>query len=144
MPGKSPAWPPGHRTGSKIMSYHQCHYHEDHMHSSWGNMGHVLNVKVKGGAHSSSSRISWAGHLWPQGETSVSPARCLATFLCGSETEESVPRQEGGKVGGEPTLKSLDSVQSWRPTLQELKTTCSNTKGDISERARHPAKKGRN
>ena len=74
----------------------------------------------------------------------MSPARCLATFFCGSESEESVPRQEGGKVGGKPSLKSLDSMKSWRPTLQELKTICSNTEGDIRERARHPAKKGRN
>lgn len=60
MPGKNPALNPAHRKGSAITSYHQCHYHEDHMHSSWVNVGHVLTVKVKGGAHSSSSRISWA------------------------------------------------------------------------------------
>ena len=53
------------------------------------------------------------------------------------------PRQEGGTSGGKPPLESLDSMQSWRPTLLELKTICSNTKGDIKERARHPAKKGR-
>ena len=73
----------------------------------------------------------------------MSPPMCIATFLCGSESEDSVPRQEGGTAGGKPPLESLDSMQSWRPTLLELKTICSNTKGDIKERARHPAKKGR-
>lgn len=130
MPGESPAWPPAHRKGSKIMSYHQCHYHEDHMHPS--RMCSCAHHESEGRGPTPlvhGSHGQW--HLRPQGETSVSPPRCLATFLCGSQSEDSVPRREGGKAGGKPSLESLDSMQSWRPTLLELKTICSNTKRDI-------------
>ena len=139
------AWKePSPQEGSVITSYHQCHHREDHMAPSRRAWDACSSVNLGEGATELAHGSHGQGHFWPQGGTSMSPPRCHATFLCGSESEDSVPRQEGGKAGGKPSLKSLDSTQSWRPTLLELKTICSNTKGGIKERARHPAKKGRN
>lgn len=61
----------------------------------------------------------------------------MPPFLCGSDSEDSVPGQKGRKAGGKPSL------QSARPTLLELETICGNTKGGIREREAGAAKKGK-
>ena len=108
MPGKNPALKPAHMKGSAIMSYHQCHYHGDHMHSSRVNVGHMFICEPGGRGPTAlvhGSHGQW--HFWPEGETSVLPPRCHVTFLCGSDSEDAVSSGEEGKAGGKPALWGL-------------------------------------
>ena len=64
-----------------ITSYHQCHYRKDHTAPFRVNMGHMFICEHGGrGPDALIHGPRGQRHLWPQGETFLSPPRFHATL----------------------------------------------------------------